>query len=204
MLNELESDLGGLKKAKLVNNTVGYKRSTLPTLLECLDKPATTLKDMRNFVDVGCGVGQIVLAWGCTFNHMDVYGVELDEKRLAKLEHRMKDYVDYGLITERVHLIHTDITKDYNNNEQWRFLTEGKTMIYYNNFNLSGEVDHSFANVVEKYAAQGSLIICYRGEMFNRSDKVELVSETEIEVGGEQFSWMQKEHKVTVNLFRKI
>ena len=211
MFKQLEADLKTLEEEKLVNNTITYKKSThggctsptfLPTLVACLDKPTTTIKAVDNFVDIGCGVGQVVLASGCSFKHMNVYGVELSEKRLEKLRERIPNYKQYGLQPEKVHLVLADITRDYGNDVMWSFLGEGRSIIYYNNFNLSGEVDQSFVSIVENYTTPGSYIICYSSEMFDGSNKVELVSETDIEVGEGEFSWMTQQHTVTVNVFR--
>ena len=80
---------------------------------------------------------------------------------------------------------------------------EGKVIIYYNNVNMYGTVDNVFEEIVMRYAVSGSIIMCYRS-IFRHSNTVQLVSENEVEVGTEHFSWYGCNKTITVWVYEVL
>ena len=162
-------------------------------------------EEIRNFgfLDFGCGIGNPVVMVKERWPGKLCVGVDFDEVRMNFLRRRLavRDLLDNKMFT-----IVTNWCETWSNDEAWEFMRLTRFVIYFNNFNMDGEVNEYAQKLILRQASLGSVVIAY-SPLFtvDRQGLVVDCREVEMELDYTHFTWMSASKKVVkVYIYRVL
>lgn len=154
-IEQCEPSMAGMRDSNWASHGGNVRASVLPSIFDMLPRAKSTWRGASYFADFGCGMGQAVLLVLTRFPQLKVYGVDCDRRRLDVVMRRVQSRG----VSAQFHSVEEDWTISWQCENRWRWMTNGRGVIFVNNINFGGDVNCRFESVVLTYAGTGTIII---------------------------------------------
>ena len=155
----------------------------------------------RPYLDAGCSVGNSCIALKERFPRLKYIGVDCNGERLSRFRERLNDW---GMTDGTVELKELDWVATWDQPECWGFLSSEKYFVYFNNFNMGGEVNEYFQKMILKHAMIGTVIVAYFPLFIGNREHCVKSRVEEMWIDETHFTWVQHERVIKVYVYELL